>query len=69
MFSFPLVLSDLGLWLAVVAIILLAATEVLIPMAGLSAKVTINRGLLRVIAVGCGLAFIVTVVLHVLGMM
>ena len=54
---FPLSLSDLSLWLAVTAIILLITSELLYSSPGYSAKVAIDREILRVAAIGCGLGF------------
>ena len=66
---FPLSLSDLSLWLAVIAIILLITSELLYSSPEYSARVSIDRGLLRGAAVLYGLGFVVTVVLHVMGIM
>lgn len=60
---FPLSLSDLSLWLAVTAIILLITSELLYSSPGYSARIAIDREILRVAAIGCGLGFLVTVVL------
>jgi hypothetical protein len=62
---FPLSLYDLSLFLAVIAIILLITSEVLYASPEYSSKVIIDKKLLRLIAVGCGLAFAVTVVMRI----
>ncbi|XHH09335.1 MAG: hypothetical protein ACFCUE_01550 [Candidatus Bathyarchaeia archaeon] len=62
---FPLSLYDLSLWLAAVSIILLATSELLAYYPGYDEKFFINKQVLRWIAIGCGLAFAVTVVMHV----
>lgn len=66
---FPLSLSDLSLWLAVTAIILLITSELLYSSPEYSTRVAIDKGLLRMAAIGCGLGFVVTVVLHMMGIM
>jgi len=63
--SFPLSMADLSLWLAVMSIILLATSELLAYAPEYDEKFGINKQVLRWIAVGCGLAFGVTVVMHV----
>jgi hypothetical protein len=62
---FPLTLYDFSLWLAVMAIILLITSEVLHASPEYSSRVILDKQLLRLIAVGCGLAFGVTVIMHV----
>ncbi len=62
---FPLSLYDLSLWLAAMSIILLATSELLAYSPEYDEKFSIDKKLLRWIAIGCGLAFAVTVVMHV----
>jgi hypothetical protein len=66
---FPFTLSDLSLWLAVISIILFTTSELLYSFAGNNGRFVIDRSLLRWIAVGCGLAFLVTVVMRIMGML
>jgi hypothetical protein len=61
---FPLSWADISLWLAAMAIILLATSE-LLNYSPEYAKYNINRTVLRWVAIGCGLAFAVTVLLHI----
>jgi ABC-type nitrate/sulfonate/bicarbonate transport system permease component len=61
----PLSLSDISLWLAVTAIILLITSELIISSPGISARILIEKKRLRLAAVGCGLAFLVTVVMRI----
>lgn len=61
---FPLSLADLSLWLAAMALILLATAELLAYAPEYDQKFNINKNALRWIAVGCGLGFAVTVVMH-----
>ena len=63
--SFPLSLSDLSLWLAVMAILLLVTSELLYSSPGFSARIPIDKRLLRMVALGCGIGFLVTVVMRV----
>lgn len=63
--SFPLSLSDISLWLAVTAIILLITSELLYSQPDYSARIMIDKKRLRLAALGVGLAFLVTVVMRV----
>lgn len=62
---FPLSISDISLWLAVTAIILLIASELLYSSPEYSSKIMINKRILRIIAVGCGASFGVTVIMRI----
>lgn len=66
---FPLTLSDFSLLLAVIAIILLITSELLYSMPDFSAKIGLNKNFLRGVALGCGVGFLVTVVLRFMGML
>jgi hypothetical protein len=61
---FPLTVSDLGLWLAVTAVILILTSELLFSSPKYSAYFKVEKNRLRYAALGCGLAFLVTVVLR-----
>ena len=63
--NFPLSLSDISLWLAVTAIMLLITSELLFSMPEYSAHVGVEKKRLRLVALGCGLGFLVTVVMRV----
>jgi predicted ferric reductase len=63
--NFPLSLSDISLWLAVTAIILLITSELLYSLPEYSARLMINKKRLRLVAIGVGLAFLATVVMRV----
>lgn len=65
---FPLSISDLSLWLAVVAIILLITSELLYSAPGFAGRVVIDKRSIRMIAIGCGIIFLVTVLMRVAGM-
>ncbi len=65
---FPLTISDISLLLAAVSIILLITSELLYSSPGYAAKIPIDRQVLRMAAVGFGLAFGLTVVMRMLGM-
>jgi hypothetical protein len=64
---FPLSISDLSLWLAVVAIILLITSELLYASPSFSSRIVLDRQMLRLLAIGCGLGFLVTVLMRVAG--
>jgi hypothetical protein len=57
--------SDISLWLAVTAIILLITSELLYSSPEYAAHLRIDKKRLRLVALGCGLAFLVTVVMRV----
>ena len=63
--NFPLSLSDISLWLAIMAIILLVTSELLYSSPEYSSRVMVDKKLLRMVALGCGLGFLVTVVMRV----
>jgi hypothetical protein len=62
---FPLSLSDISLWLAVTAIILLITSELLYSLPEISARIMIDKKRLRLAALGVGLCFLVTVAMRV----
>jgi len=61
----PLSISDIGLWLAAMAIILLITSELLSSSSTISRNITINRKLFRQVALTLGIGFMATVVLRV----
>jgi len=65
--SFPLSGSDISLWLAVMAVILIVTSESLNSMPSLASRIPLDKNILRTAALGCGLAFFVTVIMRVLG--
>jgi hypothetical protein len=66
--NLPLSVSGLSLWLAVMTIILLITSELLYSSPGFSARVSVDKRLLRFLGIACGLGFLVTVAMHVAGM-
>lgn len=65
---FPLTASDLSLWLAVTALILITTSELLFATPDFAAKTALDKNMLRMIAFGCGLAFLATVIMRIMGM-
>jgi hypothetical protein len=63
--NFPLTTSDIGLWLAVTAIILLITSEFISTNTEYLSDIAIERDRLRLVAIGVGLAFMVTVILRI----
>jgi hypothetical protein len=59
-FSFPLSLSEISLWLAVMAIILLIASEL-----SSQSNILINKKRLRIAALILGMGFMVMVVIRI----
>lgn len=64
---FPLTVSDIGLLLGVVAIILLVTSELLYASPGYAARIALDKRMLRLIAIFAGVGFLVTVLLRVAG--
>lgn len=62
--SWPLSLSDIGLWLAVMAVILLITSELLSSSTEYSRNIVIERKYLRLVALALGMGFVVTVVIR-----
>jgi hypothetical protein len=62
--NFPLSLSDISLWLAATAVILLITSELLISIPEYSGRVRIEKKIFRVAALSCGIAFLVTVLMR-----
>jgi hypothetical protein len=62
---FVLTASDISLWLAVTAIVLLITSELLYSSPEYSSRLRIEKKRLRLVALGCGLGFLVTVVMRV----
>lgn len=62
---FPLSVSDIGLWLAVTAIILLVTSELLSSSTGPLSNIAIEKRGLRLLALGLGICFMATVVFRV----
>jgi hypothetical protein len=66
--NFPLSVSDVSLWLPVVALIILITSELLYASPSYASKIDLDKRLLRLFGVGCGVAFILTVLMRVGGM-
>ncbi len=64
---FPLAISDVSLWLAVTALILLITSELLHALPEYSARIPLDKTIIRFLAIGCGLGFGVTVIMRVAG--
>jgi hypothetical protein len=62
---FPLSFSDISLWLAATAIVLLVTSELVYSLPEISSRLMINKKHLRFAALGCGLGFIITVGMRV----
>jgi hypothetical protein len=58
-------MSDISLWLAVTAIILLITSELLFTSTGTLGNIVINKKRIRLVALTLGLAFLATVVMRV----
>ena len=65
---FPLSISDISLWLAVTALILLITSELLHALPEYGSRIMLDKTIVRMIAIGCGLGFAVTVVMRFAGM-
>jgi hypothetical protein len=60
----PFTLSDLNLWLAAIAIILLITSELLNVSQEYSNRIPVSKTRMRIVAIGFGIAFLVTLVLR-----
>jgi hypothetical protein len=63
--NFPMNLSDISLWLAVMAIILLITSELISSATEYSRNIIIEKKRLRVVALTLGLGFMATVIMRV----
>ena len=63
--NFPLSTLDVGLLLAIMALILLITSELLYSLPEYSARILIEKKTLRLVAVGSGLGFFVTVAMRI----
>jgi hypothetical protein len=66
--NFPLTVSDFSLVLAVAAFVILVTSELLYASPNYASRIPLDKRLLRLIGVGFGAAFIVTVMLRFVGM-
>jgi hypothetical protein len=66
--NFPLTVSDFSLVLAVVAFVILVTSELLYASPNYASRIPLDKRLLRLIGVGCGVGFLVTVALRFVGM-
>jgi hypothetical protein len=62
---FLLSISDIGLWLAVTAIILLVTSELLSSSTGKLGNIAIEKKRLRLVALALGIAFMATVIMRI----
>jgi len=63
--NFPMSLSDISLWLAVMAIILLITSELISSATKLSGNMVIEKKRLRLVALALGAGFMVTVIMRI----
>jgi hypothetical protein len=64
--QFPFSISDISLWIAVMAIILLVTSELISPYSEYFGDFAIDKTRLRLVALILGAAFMVTVLLRVI---
>ncbi len=62
--QFPLSFSDIILWLAITAILLLATSELISPYYG-KTNLVIDKNRLRLAALGVGMVFIVSILAQI----
>jgi len=63
--NFPMSISDISLWLAVMAIILLITSELISSATEYSRNIVIEKNRLRLIALALGIGFMATVVMRI----
>lgn len=64
--KFALSLLDISIWLAVVAVILLATSELLNVLPEYSSKIPVDKKRMSLAGAGAGLAFLVTAILQLI---
>jgi hypothetical protein len=62
--NFPLSVSDISLWLAVMAIIVLITSELISSSMEYSRNIMIDKRRLRLVALALGIGFMITVVIR-----
>jgi len=63
--NFPMSMSDISLWLAIMAIILLITSEVISSATEYSRNIVIDKRRIRLVALALGAGFMVTVVMRI----
>jgi Ni,Fe-hydrogenase I cytochrome b subunit len=63
--NFPMSMSDISLWLAVMAIILLITSEFISSATEYSRNIVIEKNRLRLVALALGIGFMATVVMRI----
>jgi hypothetical protein len=63
--NFPMSLSDISLWFAFTAIILLVTSELLYSLPQFSSRIAVDKKRLRIVSLGLGICFLVTVVVRI----
>lgn len=63
--KFPLSMSEIGLWLAVMAIILLITSELISATTEYTGKIVIEKRKLRAAALVLGIGFMITVIMRI----
>ncbi len=63
--NFPLSMSDISLWLAVMAIILLITSELIYTATEYSRNIVIEKSRLRLVALALGIGFMATVIMRI----
>jgi hypothetical protein len=61
----PLTLSDISLWLAVMAIILLVTSELLASSTDQLGNIALNKSRLRLAAIALGIGFMITIIIRI----
>jgi len=64
--NFPLTLTDISVWLAFTAIVLLITSELLNFSPMYSSKIPVDKTRMRFVGIGVGLAFLITVAMQLL---
>ena len=63
--NFPLSMSDISLWLAFMAILLLITSELISSATEYAGKILIEKKRLRLVALAFGIGFMITVVMRI----
>lgn len=62
--NFPLTLTEISVWLAVIAIVILVTSVFLGVSPEYSSKIHVDKTRLGIVGIGCGIAFLATIALR-----
>lgn len=63
--NFPMTISEISLWLATMAIILLITSELISSATEYTGNIVLEKNRLRLVAIGLGTGFMITVIMRI----